>query len=85
MLLHLFSIIYFQENKLQEKVQSNTGNSEVLTHLWNSGIQVQPGLSNEFAYAEAEFGFTFPHDLYFVLSIGLLVGPSFPDWRTSGA
>lgn len=59
---------------------------KVLTHLRNSGIQVQPGLSdNEFARAEAEFGFAFPPDLRAVLSAGLPVGPGFPDWRASGA
>ncbi|KAF2283724.1 hypothetical protein GH714_014590 [Hevea brasiliensis] len=59
---------------------------KVTTHLRNSGIQVQPGLSDaEFARAEAEFGFTFPPDLRAVLSAGLPVGPGFPDWRSAGA
>ncbi|OAY33782.1 uncharacterized protein LOC110629442 [Manihot esculenta] len=59
---------------------------KVITHLRDSGIQVQPGLSDaEFARAEAEFGFAFPPDLRAVLSAGLPVGPGFPDWRSSGA
>ncbi|POO02805.1 SMI1/KNR4-like domain containing protein [Trema orientale] len=59
---------------------------KVITHLRNSGIQVQPGLSDaEFARAEAEFGFAFPPDLRAVLSAGLPVGPGFPDWRAPGA
>nr|XP_043617431.1 uncharacterized protein LOC122589237 [Erigeron canadensis] len=59
---------------------------KVLTHLKNSGVQVQPGLSDkEFARAEAEFGFTFPPDLKAVLSSGLPVGPGFPDWRSTGS
>lgn len=59
---------------------------KVMTHLRNSGIQVQPGLSDaEFARAEAEFGFVFPPDLRAVLSAGLPVGPGFPDWRAAGA
>ena len=59
---------------------------KVITHLRNSGIQVQPGLSeSEFARAEAEFGFAFPPDLKAVLSAGLPVGPGFPDWRALGA
>ncbi|XP_030499579.2 uncharacterized protein LOC115714956 [Cannabis sativa] len=58
----------------------------VITHLRNSGVQVQPGLSDaEFARAEAEFGFAFPPDLRAVLSAGLPVGPGFPDWRAPGA
>ncbi|XP_075501356.1 uncharacterized protein LOC142539644 [Primulina tabacum] len=59
---------------------------KVLTHLRNSGIRVQPGLSEaEFALAEAEFGFTFPPDLKAVLSSGLPVGAGFPDWRSAGS
>ncbi|KAL0535988.1 hypothetical protein IC582_024920 [Cucumis melo] len=59
---------------------------KVLTHLRNSGVQVQPGLSDaEFARAEAEFCFSFPPDLRAVLSAGLPVGPGFPDWRSPGA
>ncbi|XP_057501596.1 uncharacterized protein LOC130785432 [Actinidia eriantha] len=59
---------------------------KVITHLKNSGIQVQPGLSAaEFARAEAEFGFAFPPDLKAVLSAGLPVGPGFPDWRSTGS
>ncbi|KAK9050637.1 hypothetical protein SSX86_030393, partial [Deinandra increscens subsp. villosa] len=59
---------------------------KVLTHLKNSGVQVQPGLSDkEFARAEAEFGFPFPPDLKAVLSAGLPVGPGFPDWRSAGS
>ncbi|XP_059623887.1 uncharacterized protein LOC132266893 [Cornus florida] len=59
---------------------------KVITHLKNSGIQVQPGLSeSEFARAEAEFGFAFPPDLKAVLSAGLPVGPGFPDWRSAGS
>ncbi|XP_059642324.1 uncharacterized protein LOC132284253 [Cornus florida] len=59
---------------------------EVITHLKNSGIQVQPGLSDsEFARAEAEFGFAFPPDLKALLSAGLPVGPGFPDWRSTGS
>lgn len=58
---------------------------KVITHLKNSGIQVQPGLSvAEFARAEAEFGFAFPPDLRAVLSAGLPLGPGFPDWRATG-
>ncbi|XAR73987.1 hypothetical protein NMG60_11008132 [Bertholletia excelsa] len=59
---------------------------KVLTHLKNSGIKVQPGLSDaEFARAEAEFGFAFPPDLKAVLAAGLPVGPGFPDWRSTGS
>lgn len=54
----------------------------VLSHLKNSGVTVLPGLSDaEFARTEAEFGFHFPPDLRAVLSLGLPVGPGFPDWR----
>ncbi|KAK6258529.1 hypothetical protein SCA6_013003 [Theobroma cacao] len=59
---------------------------KVITHLRNSGFQVQPGLCDaEFARAEAEFGFVFPPDLRAILSAGLPVGPGFPDWRSAGA
>ncbi|XP_021897643.1 uncharacterized protein LOC110814469 [Carica papaya] len=59
---------------------------KVITHLKNSGVQVQAGLSDaEFARAEAEFGFAFPPDLSAILSAGLPVGPGFPDWRSPGA
>ncbi|KAL4582288.1 hypothetical protein LXL04_006834 [Taraxacum kok-saghyz] len=59
---------------------------KVLTHLKNSGVIVQQGLSDkEFARAEAEFGFAFPPDLKAVLSAGLPVGPGFPDWRSAGS
>ncbi|XWS33612.1 hypothetical protein CRYUN_Cryun22dG0097900 [Craigia yunnanensis] len=59
---------------------------KVITHLRNSGFQVQLGLSDaEFARAEAEFGFVFPPDLRAILSAGLPVGPGFPDWRSAGA
>ncbi|KAJ7944424.1 Rho guanine nucleotide exchange factor 10-like protein [Quillaja saponaria] len=59
---------------------------KVITHLRNSGIQVQPRLTDaEFARAEAEFGFVFPPDLRAVLDAGLPVGPGFPDWRSAGA
>lgn len=58
---------------------------KVLTHLRNSSVQVQSGLSDsEFARAEAEFGFAFPPDLKAVLSAGLPIGPGFPDWRSAG-
>ncbi|KAL3813618.1 hypothetical protein ACJIZ3_014886 [Penstemon smallii] len=60
--------------------------NKVINHLKNSGIRVQPGLSeSEFALAEAEFGFAFPPDLKAVLSAGLPVGAGFPDWRSSGS
>ncbi|KAI8535140.1 hypothetical protein RHMOL_Rhmol10G0152500 [Rhododendron molle] len=56
---------------------------KIITHLKDSGIQIQPGLSDtEFARAEAEFGFAFPPDLRAVLSAGSPVGPGFPDWRS---
>ncbi|KAK4771707.1 hypothetical protein SAY86_013482 [Trapa natans] len=59
---------------------------KVTAHLRNSGVNVQPGLSDpEFARAEAEFGFAFPPDLRAVLSAGLPVGAGFPDWRASGS
>lgn len=59
---------------------------KVLTHLKNSGVHVQSGLSeSEFARAEAEFGFAFPPDLKAILSAGLPLGPGFPDWRSSGS
>ncbi|KAH6823400.1 hypothetical protein C2S53_000138 [Perilla frutescens var. hirtella] len=58
---------------------------KVISHLQNSGVQVQPGLSeSEFALAEAEIGFAFPPDLKAVLSAGFPVGAGFPDWRSSG-
>lgn len=56
----------------------------VISHLHNSGISIQPGLSDsEFARVEAEFGFSFPPDLRAVLSSGLPSAPGFPDWRSS--
>ncbi|PIN25247.1 hypothetical protein CDL12_02010 [Handroanthus impetiginosus] len=59
---------------------------KVIAHLKNSGIPVQPGLTeSEFAVAEAEFGFVFPPDLKAVLSAGLPLGAGFPDWRSSGS
>ncbi|KAE8672604.1 putative LRR receptor-like serine/threonine-protein kinase [Hibiscus syriacus] len=59
---------------------------KVITHLRDSGFQVQLGLSDaEFARAEAEFGFVFPPDLRAILSAGLPVGTGFPDWRSVGA
>ncbi|KAK4426368.1 hypothetical protein Salat_1405400 [Sesamum alatum] len=59
---------------------------KVISHLKNSGIPVQSGLSEtEFALAEAEFGFAFPPDLKAVLSAGLPLGAGFPDWRSSGS
>ncbi|KAJ7952851.1 Rho guanine nucleotide exchange factor 10-like protein [Quillaja saponaria] len=59
---------------------------KVITHLRNSGIQVQTGLSDaEFARTEAEFGFAFPPDLRAVLAAGFPVGAGFPDWRSAGA
>ncbi|KAM7251016.1 hypothetical protein ACFE04_022899 [Oxalis oulophora] len=59
---------------------------KVITHLRNSGIHVQSGLSDaEFARAEAEFGFAFPPDLRAVLSAGLPIGAGFPDWRATGS
>ncbi|KAE8655152.1 putative zeaxanthin epoxidase [Hibiscus syriacus] len=59
---------------------------KVITHLRDSGFQVQLGLSDaEFARAEAEFGFVFPPDLRAILSAGLPVGPGFPNWRSVGA
>ncbi|MQL89784.1 hypothetical protein Taro_022367 [Colocasia esculenta] len=58
----------------------------VLSHLRNSGVTVLSGLSDaEFARTEAEFGFHFPPDLRAVLSLGLPVGPGFPDWRPPSA
>lgn len=59
---------------------------KVITHLKNSGIKIQPGLSDaELARVEAEFGFFFPPDLRVILSAGLSVGAGFPDWRSPGA
>ncbi|KAG8384382.1 hypothetical protein BUALT_Bualt04G0112300 [Buddleja alternifolia] len=59
---------------------------KVITHLKDSGIPVQSGLTeSEFAVAEAEFGFAFPPDLKAVLSAGLPLGAGFPDWRSSGS
>jgi len=59
---------------------------KIITNLRNSGIQVQPGLSEaEFARLEAEFGFIFPPDLHAILTAGLPVGAGFPDWRSTGA
>ncbi|KAL5992829.1 hypothetical protein ACLOJK_013748 [Asimina triloba] len=56
---------------------------KVISHLRNSGIPVDLGLSDaEFARAEAEFNFAFPPDLRAVLAAGLPVGPGFPDWRS---
>ncbi|GFQ03391.1 hypothetical protein PHJA_002482900 [Phtheirospermum japonicum] len=58
----------------------------VISHLKNSGIRVDSGLSEpELALAEAEFGFAFPPDLKAVLSAGLPLGAGFPDWRSSGS
>ncbi|PIA56472.1 hypothetical protein AQUCO_00700658v1 [Aquilegia coerulea] len=54
----------------------------VISHLRNSGIQVLTGLTEtEFARTEAEFNFVFPPDLRAVLSLGLPIGPGFPNWR----
>ncbi|GAU17356.1 hypothetical protein TSUD_232320 [Trifolium subterraneum] len=59
---------------------------KVITQLHNSGVEVQPGLSDaEFARAEAEFGFVFPPDLRAILAAGMPIGPGFPDWRSNGA
>ncbi|CAA7056888.1 unnamed protein product [Microthlaspi erraticum] len=59
---------------------------KVIAHLKNSGIKIQPGLSDaELARVEAEFGFFFPPDLRVILSAGLSVGAGFPDWRSPGA
>lgn len=59
---------------------------KLINHLKNSGIKIQPGLSDaEFARIEAEFGFTFPPDLRVILSSGVSVGAGFPDWRSPGA
>ncbi|KAL8473202.1 hypothetical protein ACS0TY_029472 [Phlomoides rotata] len=59
---------------------------KVISHLTNSRIPVQPGLTeSEFAVAEAEFEFAFPPDLKAVLSAGLPVGAGFPDWRSTGS
>lgn len=59
---------------------------KVITQLHNSGVQVQPGLSDaEFARAEAEFSFVFPPDLRAILAAGIPVGPGFPDWRSTAA
>ncbi|XP_061371197.1 uncharacterized protein LOC133313811 [Gastrolobium bilobum] len=59
---------------------------KVITHLRNSGVPVQPGLSDaELARTEAEFGFVFPPDLRAILAAGLPVGAGFPDWRAAGA
>ncbi|WCJ31139.1 hypothetical protein M5689_012650 [Euphorbia peplus] len=67
-------------------VSFSTLADKVISHLRNSGIQVQPGLSDaEFARSEAEFGFAFPPDLRAILCAGLPVGPGFPDWRSAGA
>ncbi|KAJ4970345.1 hypothetical protein NE237_003444 [Protea cynaroides] len=57
---------------------------KVIFHLCSSGIPIQTGLSDaKFTKAEAEFGFVFPPDLRAVLSVGLPVGPGFPDWHAS--
>ncbi|MCH82513.1 hypothetical protein A2U01_0003321, partial [Trifolium medium] len=59
---------------------------KVITQLHNSGVEVQPGLSDaEFARAEAEFGFVFPPDLRAILAAGMPIGAGFPDWRSNGA
>ncbi|GFQ04972.1 hypothetical protein PHJA_002641300 [Phtheirospermum japonicum] len=59
---------------------------KVITHLKESGIPVQPGLTeSEFAVAEAEFSFAFPPDLKAVLLAGLPLGAGFPDWRSAGS
>ncbi|KAF8085466.1 hypothetical protein N665_0666s0014 [Sinapis alba] len=59
---------------------------EIITRVKNSGIKIQPGLSDaEFARVEAEFGFVFPPDLRVILSSSLSVDAGFPDWRSPGA
>ncbi|CAN7132807.1 unnamed protein product [Brassica rapa subsp. narinosa] len=59
---------------------------EIITRIKNSGVQIQPGLSDsEFARVEAEFGFVFLPDLRVILSFGLSVDAGFPDWRSPGA
>ena len=59
---------------------------EIITRIKNSGVQIQPGLSDsEFARVEAELGFVFPPDLRVILSSGLSVDAGFPDWRSPGA
>ncbi|KAJ4891019.1 Uncharacterized protein Rs2_30767 [Raphanus sativus] len=65
---------------------SSTFADEIITRIKNSGIKVQPGLSDaEFTRVEAEFGFAFPPDLRVILSSGLSVDAGFPDWRSPGA
>ncbi|KAL0721632.1 hypothetical protein Bca4012_036231 [Brassica carinata] len=59
---------------------------EIITLVKNSGVKIQPGLSDsEFARVEDEFGFVFPPDLRVILSSGLSVDAGFPDWRSPGA
>ncbi|KFK28342.1 hypothetical protein AALP_AA8G503800 [Arabis alpina] len=59
---------------------------KVITHLKNSNIQIQPGLTDsELTRIEAEFSFTFPPDLRVILSSGLSITAGFPDWRSPGA
>ncbi|CAN7078444.1 unnamed protein product [Brassica oleracea var. botrytis] len=59
---------------------------EIITRIKNSGVKIQPGLSDsEFARVEAEFGFVFPPDLRVILSSGLSADAGFPDWRSPGA
>lgn len=48
-----------------------------------AGVQVTPGLApDEFRRIEDEFQIMFPPDLRALLSVGVPLGPGFPDWRS---
>ncbi|TXG59996.1 hypothetical protein EZV62_014569 [Acer yangbiense] len=56
----------------------------LLDHLESLNIPILDGLTDvEFADIESSFNFTFPPDLRSILQVGLPVGPSFPNWRSS--
>ncbi|KAK3211049.1 hypothetical protein Dsin_015755 [Dipteronia sinensis] len=56
----------------------------LLEHLESLNIPILEGLNDvEFADIESSFNFTFPPDLRCILQVGLPVGPSFPNWRSS--
>ncbi|KAK2656721.1 hypothetical protein Ddye_009773 [Dipteronia dyeriana] len=56
----------------------------LLHHLESLNIPILDGVNDaEFADIESTFNFTFPPDLRSILQVGLPVGPSFPNWRSS--
>ncbi|CAO2830304.1 unnamed protein product [Amaranthus hypochondriacus] len=56
----------------------------VIAALKSSNVHVACGLTDdEFSAVESLGNFTFPPDLRAILSMGLPLGPGFPNWRSS--